>query len=252
MLNGYATGVSGSPNPTISTSLKSLTGNSLRAYAYDSTWGVSNIGYPRFITNGNQLQTTIWAYDSAGIKSLVVRFIKNNETDVARIWGPYGNVQEILNQTYSQYTNYDKKTYTFSLTPGRYIFMSMATTTDGRTSTKFDYIEYGNGNVIATDFDTAYRKTSTGWQHFCALYDLSGAGINIPGCSLLMTKVDNASSNFVSADLRITKDAPFTKRYTVTGTVNPTVSGTYRTWINVQQSNGTYAAFNFLKYIANS
>ncbi len=251
MLEGYAEGMSGSYNPTIGSTVTSLTGNSLHATAYDSSWGVSSVGYPRLITNGNQISATVLAYDTEGITSLQVRFVKNTSTDPARTWATFGSdVQEIFYQNYSPYTNKDKKTYTFTLTPGRYIFMSAATTTDGRYATNYDYIEYGTGNIIGTDFAMSQRATPTGFQRFCALYDLTGQGINIPGCSLLMTRVGhNPPFNYVSPDLSITRYSPNSKLYLVTGTANISafsyIHGTYRTWLNVQRSNGNYETINY-------
>lgn len=60
-----------------------------------------------------------------------------------------------------------------------------------------------------------------------------------------MTRVGhNPPFNCVSNDLRITQDAPYTRRYQVVGTVDPNafsfMHGTYRTWLNVQRSNGAY------------
>lgn len=250
MMNGYATGVSGNPNPSLFTRVCSLSGSSVQADAYTNGLGGSTTGYPRYLTNGNQLRTIVSAYDSAGIKSLVIRFIKNNETDPARTWGPYGNVTEIYNQTFSPYNNYEDKYNYFTLTPGRYILMVMATATDGRSSMKFDYIEYGKGNIIVTDCDTAYRKTTNGWWHCCAIYDLTGKGIDIPQCTLAMANV-NTYATYYANYLNITLDPYNGYRYVVNGTVNPTTSGTYRTWIRTMRSTGSYETYSFPRYTYN-
>lgn len=249
MLEGFAEGVSGSPDPTIR--IRATTnGNSLNANAYNSKWGVSSMGYPRLITNGDQINFNVSAYDTAGITSLQVRFVKNTETNYASYWSTYGsNVQEISYQNYSPYSNWDEKTYSYTLTPGRYIIMARATTTDGRYSYKYNYIEYGIGDLIGTDFQMATRDTSTGRLRFCALYDLSKGNVDTVGvdtnnCSLMMTRVGhNPPFNYVSTDLNITMDSTNSRRYLVTGTVDPNafsyLPGTYRTWLNATRKNGT-------------
>jgi len=250
LLNGHAQGLCGDPNPTISCNLVSLTGNYFNTYAYQSTWGVSSIGYPRLITNGNQIRAKVWAYDTEGISSLEVKFVKNTNTDPARIWEVGGsNVEELYSQTYSPYINEDEKIFVFSLTPGRYILTTKATTTDGRVTYKNRYVEYGTGNVIATDFAMSYRENSVGRERFCALYDLTGQGINTSSGSLFMTRIGhNPPFNYQATDLSIVQSSSSSRRYLVTGTVAPRafsyLPGTYVTWLNVQH-NGNYVTLYY-------
>jgi hypothetical protein len=56
-----------------------------------------------------------------------------------------------------------------------------------------------------------------------------------------MTRVGhNPPFNCVSNDLRITQDAPYTRRYQVVGTVDPNafsfMHGTYRTWLMYREA----------------
>ncbi len=210
MLNGYALGVSGSPNPTVYCTITNLNGNSLTAsangYTFDST-------YPRLVTNGNRIRATFYAYDSEGVTSINLKLIKVLETNNLLHWEQPG-WPELLYEGNFTASNYEIKQHEFNITaPGTYAVLA-TTTVNGRESKTHKFFLYGPGTIVGGDFFTRIDRPE-GQSLFCTLYDLGGNGID--STSLYVTKVAGGPSYVSNNRLTVSQDPSFSRRYRVEG-----------------------------------
>jgi hypothetical protein len=89
----------------------------------------------------------------------------------------------------------------------------------------------------------SYRENSVGRERFCALYDLTGQGINTSSGSLFMTESDITRLLIYQATdlsiVQVLQAAALPCYRTVAPRAFSYLPGTYVTWLNVQH-NGNY------------
>lgn len=242
MLQGYAEGVSGNPDPFIRTTLTNLNGSYLWAYANETPVQFTlDDTYPRLVTNGNQIRARFRGYDTTGITNINIKLIKAIETNQLYSWRQPGFPGLISDNNFTAQNDviYD---YVYNISsPGTYVVLTTITAGNGRTSEDIDYFLYGPGTVVGGDFNTRLAYPS-GQALYCTLYDLSGerntngSGINTSATSLYVTKA-GAPTILSNNGLTITQDPSFPRRYKVFGYANrsqlQTVPGQYQSFLQV-------------------
>jgi hypothetical protein len=238
MLEGYAEGVSGDPDPSIQCTTENLNGSYLRAYANAYT---ADDTYPRLVTNGTQIRARFWGYDSTGITNIKLQLAKIKENNQLVRWDQPGNLSIIYeNNISAQNDVVYSDTFTVS-SPGTYAVITEITAGNGRKSKDVEFLLYGPGTVVGGDFNTRIARPE-GQALYCTLYDLSGdrstngTGINTSATSLYVTK-PGAPTILSNNGLTITQDPSFPRRYKVFGYANRSqlqnVPGQYQAFLNV-------------------
>ena len=248
MLNGYAEGISGSYNPTLSCNITNLNGNSLMAYANSYTMDDT---YPRLVTNGNQIRVRLWAFDTEGASSINLKLIKVQENNQLVSWLQPGYPDLQYDNNFSVQNN-QVIDHVFTITaPGTYAVLA-TTTVNGRTTQNYKFFLYGPGTVVGGDFNYRLARPE-GQALFCTLYDLGGTGIHMPTVTSLFVTKPGLLPVQSNIGLTITQDPSFPRRYKVFGYANRSQlqnnPGQYQSYLDVLPINSsTYSTIYFPPY----